>query len=132
MIQNLREWRQWNGYVQIQQTTANPRLNVFHLPKRIRVTTAERRRLVKFGRGLGSAIQQLVTILSPRTFFRWLAADDGKPTTMPAKTGRPRIEPNLPVLPHGQRCFVVHEFLHRTTFAQQKRHSRQSQVPGGW
>ena len=42
------------------------------LPRRITVTPKERRRLLKFGEPLGAAIKELVTIVSPRTFGRWL------------------------------------------------------------
>jgi putative transposase len=43
------------------------------LPERITVTPRERARLVKLGRAVGSAIRELVTIVSPRTFARWVA-----------------------------------------------------------
>jgi putative transposase len=42
------------------------------LPERIVVTPKERNRLLKFGRSLGNAINDLVSIVSPRTFLRWL------------------------------------------------------------
>jgi putative transposase len=45
------------------------------LPKRLRVTVQERRRLVKPGKPLGSAIRELVTIVTPRTFSQWLKGD---------------------------------------------------------
>lgn len=48
------------------------------LPKRITVTPAERRRLLKYGKPLSAAIKELVSIVHPRTFTRWLAAE-GKP-----------------------------------------------------
>jgi len=65
------------------------------LPDRITVTPQERNRLVKLGAALGDAIKGLVTIVTPRTFLRWLAADrpkaKGKPS-LPAKRkpGRPK------------------------------------------
>jgi putative transposase len=59
------------------------------LPKRLPLTDQERRRLVKFGKPLGSAIKELITIVTPRTFARWLATETGvKPK--PKKAGRPR------------------------------------------
>jgi putative transposase len=58
------------------------------LPKRIEVTTAERSKLLKLGVRLGSAIKEVITIVHPRTFARWLseAASDMKCR----KRGRPR------------------------------------------
>ena len=43
------------------------------LPKRIEVTPAERARLLKLGVRLGSKIKEIVTIVHPRTFARWLS-----------------------------------------------------------
>jgi putative transposase len=40
------------------------------LPERINVTTKERNRLLRFGRDLGAAIKDIVTIVSPGTFLR--------------------------------------------------------------
>jgi putative transposase len=57
------------------------------LPKIIRVTPAEKQRLLKFGRLLGSAIKELITIVTPRTFARWLA--EGK-KGLSRRRGRPR------------------------------------------
>ena len=34
-----------------------------------------RARLVRLGRGLGSALKDVITIVSPRTFARWVAGD---------------------------------------------------------
>src|SRR5262245_49732908 len=41
------------------------------LPERISVTRKERNRLPWFGRDLGVAVHQIVTIVSPNTFLRW-------------------------------------------------------------
>src|SRR4051794_9378261 len=63
------------------------------LPKRITVTPAERRRLLRFGRSLGPAIGQLITIVSPRTFARWASGEaGGRKPGRPARPGRPRTE----------------------------------------
>ena len=43
------------------------------IPGPIRVTPQERRRLLKFGRSLGPAMKELITIVTPRTFARWLS-----------------------------------------------------------
>ena len=47
------------------------------LPARITVTPKERQRLLKFGAKLGSAIRQLVTIVAPSTFLRWIREAKG-------------------------------------------------------
>jgi hypothetical protein len=63
------------------------------LPKRIAVTPQERRRLLRFGKPLGDAIRQLLTIVSPDTFLRWVRQENHG--TAPAKIGRPRIAEDL-------------------------------------
>ncbi len=45
------------------------------LPKQIHTTTRERETLIKFGRPLGQAIHELITIVSPATFLRWVRED---------------------------------------------------------
>jgi hypothetical protein len=45
------------------------------LPKRISLNPADRRRLLKYGKPLGKAIREFITIVSPRTFLRWLNAE---------------------------------------------------------
>jgi putative transposase len=70
------------------------------LPKVVKVTPQERQRLVKFGRPLGSAIRHLITIVSPRTFTRWLNAP---PTIHRAKSRRP----GRPRTPDGIRELVL-------------------------
>jgi putative transposase len=42
------------------------------LPERIIITPKERQRLLKFGAKLGRAIHQIVTIVTPGTFLRWI------------------------------------------------------------
>jgi putative transposase len=62
------------------------------LPRVVKVTPQERRRLVKFGRPLGSALKQLISIASPRTFLRWLDADGRERSrrASPTRPSRPR------------------------------------------
>lgn len=60
------------------------------LPKRIAVTPRERRTLIKFGKPIGAAIRGLITIVSPRTFLRWLHDDSEPPKVKRRKPGRPR------------------------------------------
>ena len=50
------------------------------LPKRLAITASEKRILLKLGRALGSKVKDLVTVVSPRTFARWVAAENaGQP-----------------------------------------------------
>jgi len=58
------------------------------LPMRIEVTVAERTKLVTLGVRLGSAIKDLITIVHPRTFARWVS--EGRAKTEARKRGRPR------------------------------------------
>lgn len=64
------------------------------LPKRVTVTARERQRLLKFGRPLGGAIKHLVTIVSPRTFVRWVKCDEPGARVRRAP-GRPRTAVDL-------------------------------------
>ena len=52
------------------------------------MTPAERAKLVKLGVRLGSAIKELITIVHPRTFSRWIS--ESKSGKKPRKRGRPR------------------------------------------
>lgn len=60
------------------------------LPKRIVVTPRERRRLLRYGRPIGSAIKNLISIVSPRTFLRWLHAEREAKGHASKGSGRPR------------------------------------------
>ena len=73
---------------QIQYLKAENEVLRSKLPKRITVTPSERQRLLKFGKAVGPAIRHLITIVSHRTFLRWLAC--GKSPRKPRKRGRPR------------------------------------------
>src|ERR1019366_9459225 len=64
------------------------------LPKHVHVTKPERNRLLKYGKLVGAAICQLITIVSPRTFQRWVNADNPKKESA-ARTGRPRTEQDI-------------------------------------
>ncbi|HWL09452.1 MAG TPA: integrase core domain-containing protein [Planctomicrobium sp.] len=48
------------------------------VPGQIHTRRDERERLLKFGKAIGRAIEELITIVSPSTFYRWLR-EDGKP-----------------------------------------------------
>jgi len=75
---------------QVQYLKAENEILRAKLPKRVTVTPAERRRLLKLGQKIGPAIRHLLTIVTYRTFLRWLAGDrTGK---RPGKRGRPRTD----------------------------------------
>ena len=58
------------------------------IPGQIHTRPHERARLLKFGRCLGHAIDELVTIVTPGTFRRWMREEDRGVVKKP--TGRPR------------------------------------------
>ncbi len=76
-----------NQYLKVENETLRSRL-----PKRITVTPAERSRLLKYGRLIRPAIKELISIVHPRTFARWLADEKKDPNKLPAKRGRPRTK----------------------------------------
>ena len=51
------------------------------LPRRVTVTPAERSRLLKFGRLVGPAIKELISIVHPQMFARWVREESGQDTT---------------------------------------------------
>ena len=59
----------------------------------VKVTRAERARLVRLGRPLGKAIRSLVTIVRPETFLKWVREAGKKPKRrrpVKKRPGRPR------------------------------------------
>ena len=54
--------------------------------KQIHTTTAERDRLLKFGKALGRAIEELITVVSPATFYRWIREENA-----PSKKKNPKF-----------------------------------------
>src|SRR5262245_49060314 len=67
------------------------------LPRRITISPRDKQRLIKFGRQLGVAIKDFVSIVTPRTFMRWVNGDARhKRTTSPCRPpGRPRTAEDL-------------------------------------
>ncbi len=82
-----RELARQNRYLKVENEMLRSKL-----PERITVTPQERQRLLKFGAKLGKAIHQLVTIVSPSTFLRWIREEKRaqQKGTKPSKRGRPR------------------------------------------
>jgi putative transposase len=67
------------------------------LPKRVTLTVREKNRLIKYGSMLGPAINSLTTIVSPRTFSRWMKERKGpaKAVSAKRKPGRPKTEAEI-------------------------------------
>jgi len=64
------------------------------LPRRLSLTQREKNRLVRFARNLGSALNELATIVHPSTIRRWIREDSGKKKQSP-KQGRPRTAEDI-------------------------------------
>ena len=58
------------------------------LPRQIHTRNHERERLLKFGKVIGRAIEELMTVVSPATFYRWFREEGGKPRTKNSKGGQ--------------------------------------------
>jgi putative transposase len=68
------------------------------LPERLKLTEREKNRLIRFGRGLGSALNHICSIVHPDTLRKWIRDADkssGKNKTKSKKSGRPRTEAEL-------------------------------------
>ncbi len=55
------------------------------LPKQIHTSTEERKTLLKFGKAVGKAIHELITIVNPATFSRWLREETAGKKQKPTK-----------------------------------------------
>jgi hypothetical protein len=73
---------------QIQYLKAENEVLRARLPEHIRTTPAERAKLLKFGKPLGSAIQDVISIVHPRTFARWVAKEAGQIQPRPLRRRR--------------------------------------------
>jgi putative transposase len=60
------------------------------LPAKISLTQREKNRLVRFAKNLGSALNELATIVHPGTIRRWIRDASAKKTARRKKIGRPR------------------------------------------
>ena len=59
------------------------------LPKQVHTTTEERSTLLKYGKAIGRAIEELISIVSPATFYRWVRAEkDGQSKPKKPKGGQ--------------------------------------------
>jgi putative transposase len=74
----------------VQYLKAENRVLRGKLPKRVEVTPREKETLLKYGKPLGGKIKELIGIVAPRTFARWVNAEKTifrRPST---QKGRPR------------------------------------------
>lgn len=84
---------------QVQYLKTENRILRSKLRKRINVTAAERQRLLKYGKPLGKALRDLISIVSPRTFTRWLNGETANPKgSKPAGSGRPKMPQDIRAL----------------------------------
>ena len=60
------------------------------LPKRVEVTEAEKATLIKLGQAVGTAIKELISIVHPRTFARWVSEKKSGTDKEKKPRGRPR------------------------------------------
>jgi putative transposase len=60
------------------------------LPDKISLTQREKNRLVRFAKNLGSALNELATIVHPGTIRRWIRDASAKKSARQKKGGRPR------------------------------------------
>ena len=74
---------------QLQFVLVENRILRHKLPKQISLSERERQRLIRFGKPLGAAIKQLITIVSPRTFARWLQQEKEPGQRRQRSAGRP-------------------------------------------
>jgi putative transposase len=65
------------------------------LPERISVNRKERNRLLRFGRDLGAAVHQIVTIVSPNTFLRWIREESKTRKRRFGARGRPKTAADI-------------------------------------
>lgn len=58
------------------------------IPGQVHTKPAERKRLLKLGKILGKAIEELISIVTPSTFYRWVRDESDEPKKRRAKGGR--------------------------------------------
>ena len=58
------------------------------VPGQIHTRPAERERLLKFGKAIGQAVEELITIVKPATFYRWIRDENDQPKKKNPKGGQ--------------------------------------------
>jgi putative transposase len=79
---------------QVQYLKAENQILRAKLPKKVPVTPQERRTLLRYGKPIGAAIKELITIVTPRSFARWLEAEEERPAKPPRKKRGRRPTPD--------------------------------------
>jgi putative transposase len=79
---------------QLQFVIAENKILRARLPARIYATPKERAQLLKYGKPLGSAVKQLISIVAPETFLRWVREATNQPPRVRGG-GRPKKPPAL-------------------------------------
>ena len=74
---------------QLQYLTIENQILRGKLPQRISLTHRERRRLLRFGKAVGPALRNIITIVQYSTFQKWLRPNGHKKRSFKAKPGRP-------------------------------------------
>jgi len=77
------------------------------LPDRITVTNRERARLLKLGKKIGSALKDLISIVSYRTFTRWAASDSEKADADKPAAKKSTRKPGRPKTAEEIRALVI-------------------------
>ncbi|CAE7757797.1 unnamed protein product [Symbiodinium sp. CCMP2592] len=80
---------------QLQYLTIEHQILRGKLPKRISMTKRERRRLIRFGKKVGPALRDLISIVQYSTFQKWLRPKSHKKRSFKAKSGRPPTKRDL-------------------------------------
>ncbi|MEQ9207296.1 MAG: integrase core domain-containing protein [Phycisphaerales bacterium] len=78
---------------QIQYLTIENQILRSKLPKRVSLTSKERRRLIRFGKAVGDELRHLISIVQFSTFQKWLRAPKNKKPKK--RTGRPRTSAEI-------------------------------------
>src|SRR6185437_4303183 len=89
---------------QVQYLKTENRILRDKLPKRLTVTVQERQRLLKFGKPLGKALRDLIIIVSPRTFARWL---NGESATAKSGKDNKSVRAGRPKTPEDIRQWIL-------------------------
>jgi len=58
------------------------------IPGQVHTKPAERKQLLRLGKVLGKAIEELISIVTPATFYRWIRDEPDEPRKKSAKGGR--------------------------------------------
>jgi len=81
---------------QVQFLKAENEILRSRLPTVIRTTRQERRRLIKLGKPLGNALKDLITIVKPQTFTKWMLRDrKDRRQIRHRRPGRPRTDEQI-------------------------------------